>query len=99
VGLVIGYVAVQSGSLLPSILFHLMYNTLGISTALGGRAWWLAWLPVDEPTTVWQWPVIVVGTLLSVAILVWFHRLPRTAAPPTKLGDALCPPSAHAPVL
>lgn len=99
VGLVIGYVAVQSGSLLPGILFHLVYNTLGVSTALGGRAWWLSWLPVDEPTAVWQWPVIVAGTLLSAAILVWFRRLPRAAAPAAELRDALCPPSAHAPVL
>ena len=37
VGIVIGYVAVQTGSLLPGIVFHLVYNTLGVSAALERR--------------------------------------------------------------
>ncbi len=37
VGIVIGYVAVQTGSLLPGIAFHLVYNALGLSALLGSR--------------------------------------------------------------
>ena len=34
VGMVIGYMAVQTGSLLPGIVFHLVYNTLGLCRSL-----------------------------------------------------------------
>ncbi len=32
VGMVIGYIVVQTGSLLPGIAFHLVYNSLGLSS-------------------------------------------------------------------
>jgi len=99
VGLVIGYVAVQTGSLLPGIVFHLVYNTLGVSAALGGGAWWASLLQVDGETADYRWLVIVAGTLLSVAILAWFHRLPHATTPEEELRKALSQPSARATVV
>jgi sodium transport system permease protein len=98
VGIVIGYVAVQTGSLLPGIVFHLVYNTLGVSATLGGSAWWASLLQVDGATTGYRWLVIVAGTLLSIAILAWFHRLPHAATPEEELREALSQQSARATV-
>jgi sodium transport system permease protein len=102
VGIVIGYVVVQTGSLLPGIVFHLVYNAIGLSTLLGSRSasggggWW-AWLAqVNAETSAYRWAVILVGTLLSVAILAWFHRLPHAATPEEELRKALSHQSARA---
>ena len=31
-GMVLGYIAVQTGSIIPCMLFHMSYNALGLST-------------------------------------------------------------------
>jgi len=96
VGIVIGYVAVQTGSLLPGIAFHLVYNTLGLATLLAS-------LDAEKATNVWSWLaqlsdpaasyrgfVVVAGAALAVPILAWFYRLPRAAAPAQEQGEERC---------
>jgi sodium transport system permease protein len=86
VGLVIGFIAVQAGSILPCMVFHAVHN--GVSLALGTLvpAWseWVDRWPVlgrlivraDEGGVVFHWPVVVVSSALACALLVWFQRLP-----------------------
>jgi sodium transport system permease protein len=94
VGVVLGYIAVQTGSLLPCILFHATYNGLMFGAALlheVAKDWpqWAA--PFYEPSPgeiVYNWPVVAVCGLLSIAPLVWLHRLPYQATREEQISEA-----------
>ena len=86
VGLVIGYVAVQTGSLWPCMMMHAVYNGLVVlhgtsGTGDGQSAGILDWMLMEDGPTVCRPWVLLVSGVASVAILYWFHRLPylRTA--------------------
>ena len=68
-GLILGYLAVQAGSIWPCIAYHFMHNAT-------------AYLTSDLPLTkqilennVYTGSVLFGGTLLAIAILYWFHSL------------------------
>jgi sodium transport system permease protein len=93
-GLVIGYVAVQTGSLVPCMLFHLTYNALMFSTLklpeLFERWPQLAQL-VEQPAPdqlVYSWPIVSICGLAAILPLVWLHRLPYHATREEQLSDA-----------
>lgn len=97
VGVVLGFLAVQTGSLLPSVCFHLTYNAASI--------WMGSMLPrpgADSPSPlvgwifhqsgdsfVYRWPLVVGGAALAVVILYWFRRLPHQVSAEESLQDAL----------
>ncbi len=97
-GLVIGYVAVQTTSLIPAILFHASYNSIMLGLALAPQRLtqlaerWpaLASLVVEpqEGGLTYPLPVVIVAGLLSVGLLAWFHRLPYQATQEEQLSDA-----------
>jgi sodium transport system permease protein len=90
-GIVIGYVAVQSGSIFPAILFHLVHNSLGLAaarlvrgfTADGSAAGPTAEWPLldrlvastSDGGYMYHWPVIAVGMVAAAILLAWFRRL------------------------
>jgi sodium transport system permease protein len=90
VGVMIGLVAVQTGSLIPCFLFHATYNSLTLlsaklsmsSTPLDviGRIPALKWLydpaRAADGVFTYTWPVIAAGAVLSTAVFWWFQRLP-----------------------
>jgi sodium transport system permease protein len=93
-GAVIGYIAVQSGSLVPCILFHLTYNSLMFTTLklpeLVDSYPQLAAL-IHQPTpdqVVYQWPVVVACSLAALIPLIWFQRLPFQATKEERLNEA-----------
>ena len=102
VGMVIGYLAVQTGSLLPCFAFHVTYNALSLSAYFGlassvGTSRWLGWLAeVNGEVITYRWPAVVIGALLAAAILAWFRKLPHTATPEEELHRALSHQSARA---
>ena len=84
-GLVLGYLAVQSGSLVPCILFHITYNGLMLAAArlpeLAKR-----WPIVEDlvrdsgpEQLTYSWPVVAISTVGAAGLLWWFHRLPYQA--------------------
>ena len=84
VGLVIGFVAVQTGSLVPCIAFHAIYNSLTLLAAqlaerleIGGdpAPIWGLLLRTDNKGFFQDW-VMLACLCGSVGILWWFHRLP-----------------------
>jgi hypothetical protein len=97
-GLVIGYVAVQSTSLLPAFLFHATYNSLMIGLALApqqinrlAERWPNAAEFIFEQNAVghtYRTPVVILAALLSAGLLAWFHRLPYQATKEEALSDA-----------
>jgi sodium transport system permease protein len=83
VGIVIGYLAVQTNSIWPCMVFHLIHNGLGMASSrltpeLLGR------IPVlehlvdlsDEAAMLCPWPVVISSALVAAALLAWFHYLP-----------------------
>jgi sodium transport system permease protein len=102
VGMVLGYIAIQTGSLLPCIAFHLAYNSLSLLSSFVLSDWvrenaWLQWaFRLDGESASYGWPLIAVGAILAVAILWWFRRLPHMMTPEEELHKALRHQSANA---
>jgi sodium transport system permease protein len=101
VGMVIGYLAIQTGSLLPCVAFHLVYNTLSL-TAVTGRwatpeagSWWGWLVHVDGAGLTYRWPVVAIAIVASSLLLAWFRRLPHGTTPEEALHEALSHQSAR----
>jgi sodium transport system permease protein len=96
VGVVIGYVAVQTGSILPCMLFHMVHNGLmlavsQISPGLLAR-WPLLGKMVatsDEVGPVFRWPLVVAGGLATLLLLAFFARLPARKSAEEQLQEAI----------
>jgi sodium transport system permease protein len=95
-GIVLGYLAVQTGSILPGILFHSLYNTLILATTwitpAGLERWPLVRLVLRQGAdggVTCPWPVLVLGGVAGAALLAWFSRLPCTASPEEQLEQAI----------
>jgi sodium transport system permease protein len=102
VGMVIGFLAIQSGSIFPAVLFHVVHNSLAlllkqVTPALAQEDHWLHWLirDVSDEGQLYHWPVVACGLLASVAILIWFHKLPYARTPEESLQEAIDHQSAH----
>lgn len=95
VGVVLGYLAVQTGSLLPGVAFHMTYNGMSV---LVGRI--TADTLVDYPVLAslvhsagesyeYNWPVPVAAGILAILLLAWFRSLPYQAYDEETLQQAL----------
>ncbi len=79
VGLVLGYLAVQTGSLIPCILFHATYNGLMIAASQQATS-------ADQ--ALYPWYIVALCALLAAGLLHWFHQLPYRATKEERLTDA-----------
>ena len=70
-GLVLGYIAYQSQSLWPAILYHLTHNTTACLVHASGGLEWLA------PQTFLASGLLVGGLLVGIALLLYFTILGR----------------------
>ena len=80
-GLVLGLIALRSGSLLPGIVFHFVYNSLGVLHGRVGTAWVDAtpanwFLSVDGGLLRYRWPTLVVCALVAIVLLRWVANFP-----------------------
>jgi sodium transport system permease protein len=83
VGVVIGYLAVQTGSLLPCIAFHMVHNTLALASSqitpeLVDRSPLLRSMvhSVGENAGYgYNWAVVAVASCATIGLLGWFGRL------------------------
>jgi sodium transport system permease protein len=95
VGLLIGYVAVQSRSILPGMIFHCLHNTLVLSTAHVTSELLDRWpalsrlVSVPRPGEIaYSWQVVVLGGLLTVVLLAWFTWRAQGKSPEEELQEA-----------
>jgi sodium transport system permease protein len=100
-GLILGFLAVHTGSLLPCMFFHATHNGLQIVSAAvltGGllqRHPALGWLLVEteahDPSAglMFRLPVVIASLLASGLALRWFCSLPLSLSPEERLRDAL----------
>ena len=93
-GLVLGYLAVRSGSLLPGIVFHFLHNSMTVLSAkitpeLIERIPGLGLLV--QPTAegpAYQWPVYLFGGVTALALLGWFTWFPEARSAEELLQEA-----------
>ncbi len=102
VGMILGFVAVQTGSIWPCILFHTIHNAMALLVqraleALKERPEWVDWILRDAAAegSLYRWPVVVLSAVGSAGILYWFHRLPYARTPEESLQEAIDHQSAH----
>jgi sodium transport system permease protein len=93
-GLVLGYLAVRTGSLFPGVIFHFVHNALAVLSAkvtpelieqfpiLG-----LLVHPTNQGPS-YQWPVYVFGGVASLALLGWFTWFPQARSAEEFLQEA-----------
>ena len=95
VGVVIGFIAVQSGSLLPCIAFHVTHNSMAlllskITPEIYGRFPWLQTLM--EPAAggyAYRLPTIIIAAAFSIMLLFWFQQLPYRKTEEEELCEAI----------
>lgn len=96
VGVVIGYLAVQSGSLLPAVVYHLLNNTFAVA---GSRITpetldqfrVLASMLTGSPDSgyTFHWQIVLAGGLAALLLLGWFAWLPHLKSLDEELRDAM----------
>ena len=94
-GIVLGYIAVQTGSLWPCIVYHFTNNASVLLVSSVDQNLIDAWpvlnyffVPV-EGGYAFAWWVAAAGAALALAILYWFARLPHRASQEEQLQQAL----------
>lgn len=95
-GLVLGFVAVQTGSLFPAIAFHLTHNgllvamsRLNASVIENNSVLRLLFDVSAAGEPMLRWPVTIIGGVGSVLLLYWFYRLPAPKTEEESLQEAL----------
>ncbi|MBM4003066.1 MAG: CPBP family intramembrane metalloprotease [Planctomycetes bacterium] len=95
VGIVIGYIAVQTGSLLPCILFHVTHNSLVLTVGVHGPRLvdqfpQLRWIyQVQQDQFRYQPYVTIAGLVLAAGFLAWYRLLPFRATEEERLRSLL----------
>ena len=95
VGVVIGFIAVQTGNLLPCITFHITHNSLAllstkITPELYNRWSWLKTIfESSEDGLAYKWPAIVIAVAFSTILLFWFYQLPYGKSEEEEIVEAI----------
>lgn len=96
VGMVIGYIAVKTNSLLPAVAYHLVHNSLGVLqsriTPDVMQEWEVlrALVVLTEGGGVeYHWNVTAVTALSGILVLFWIKRLPYHPCAEERLQDAI----------
>ena len=96
VGVVIGLLAVQTESLLPGVLFHLVHNSLIFAASWCSQEQLNRWPMLQRCATIdagsglcYKWPVVAAGSLAAVLIVAWFVWLHAAKSPEEELQEAI----------
>jgi len=94
VGVALGYLAIQTGNLLPCMVFHAIYNGMALSlgkfvdedgSAVDSQ---YAWLFSSGEMTIFQPWVLVISAVGAIFVLRWLHRLPYQHTKEEQLQEA-----------
>lgn len=96
VGVVLGYVAVQSGSIWPCMVFHLTHNSLAILNSRLTPEFFEKLPNVGALVNVgktggctYSWSVVIFGALTGLLVMIWFGLLPYRKSPEEELQKAI----------
>ncbi len=74
IGLLLGYIAVRSGSLIPTIIMHVLHNGITVLVARSESQEWLSPLLIDYHGTPMYSPLVAMcGGVIAIGLIVWFH--------------------------
>ncbi len=98
-GIVLGFIAVQTGSIWPAITFHAIHNTMSV---LSGRWMELAMasdgpgrylvrqITIEgQPAVIYSPLVVLAGCMVAAIVIRWLHRQPTECSTEERLLDAL----------
>ena len=95
-GVVLGFLAAQCGSILPGMVFHCVHNGLALANSRVTLAMIPDWpwirkliLPVEGGGCNFEWPLVLIGLLTTVLLLRWFGRLPGSKSSEEILTEAI----------
>jgi len=95
-GLLIGWLAVRTGSLLPGMLFHLTHNAAAVLIGRSARSMAEQWpgleyvmRPTDEGGVAFSWPVVVAGAFAAVLLVAWLWRHSRPEPAGARPGEPM----------
>jgi len=103
-GTLIAYIAVQTGSIFPGIIFHMLHNGLQLfASKLTPKA--VEGIPILEwfvnvdalrgsgddavDSFVYRWPAMVLGLLGTALVLYWLHKLPYVRSSEETLQETI----------
>jgi len=94
VGVALGYLAIQTGNLLPCMVFHAIYNGMALSLGKfveedgGAVDSQYAWLFSSDGMTIFQPWVLIIAIVGAGFVLRWLHRLPYQHTKEEQLQEA-----------
>ena len=80
-GVVLGYLAVQTGSILPCMVYHAVHNSLAVALTrvtpeMIDHSPWFGRDPSPvKGGCLYDWPIVLAGGLAALLVLAWFGRL------------------------
>jgi sodium transport system permease protein len=96
VGTIIAFLAVQSGSLLPGIIFHAIHNSLALLNSRVTPETLSQWhVPASLASVAegggctFSWPFILASCVVALLLLAWFARLPCAKSPEELLEQSI----------
>ena len=95
-GLLLGYIAIQTKSILPCMLFHLTHNALQVLSSLYLTAERVAQnsrlaslLVESNGGYSYNWRIVSLSLMISVLVVYWFQRLPFEPSEEERLQNTL----------
>ena len=95
-GTVLGFIAVQTGSILPGMVYHFCHNSVPLlltkltPEVLAANPW-LDWFGAvtEGGGFEWHWSTVAVTTTIAIAILAWLKRLPYAKTEEESLYESI----------
>jgi sodium transport system permease protein len=94
-GMVIGYITLRTGSLIPGVLFHVTHNSLAITAAgiwpdaLKMEPAWEYFVAIDESGLYYNPYFTLICGALAACILYWLQRQPYAAFEEERIQQAI----------
>ncbi len=89
-GLVLGLLAIRSGSLFPCIVFHLVNNAIPVlasqlQPATVESGWMKGWIAIKDNQMRFTWLTLALCGISAAVALGWMLRTPNEVDPPTEI--------------
>jgi sodium transport system permease protein len=96
IGLILGFIAIQGGSIWPCMLFHFTHNTMMLLHSRITPAFCDSWPslrtildPSKEGGGEYHWQFVVLSLLVAILTMVWFSQMPYVKTAEEKLREAI----------
>jgi sodium transport system permease protein len=95
-GVLLGFIAIQTGSILPGMVFHMVHNALAVANTRITPDMVAATSPIRKFATpletggcTFTWPTVAAGVLSVTLVLMWFAKLNSKGSAEEELEAAI----------